>query len=192
MLTKLSRPFVLCLLALAVTGCEDFYPDLYGDDDDDDDDTEQTSVSSDADTGEDEDRGDPEPHESDRVPEDFDGVVWMHHNVSDWPETATLDASVSSGRVILDYDKADEWPGVQNVNASCWVFFIWDEVWHASTFDYLRPGQTTKGDGFYIPIDGTRYQPSSGEWVGFMVSGLARDHRRNVEERSNVDMVLWP
>jgi hypothetical protein len=192
----LSLPLVLCLLVASV-GCKDFYPDLYGDDDDDDDDEPSVEEIAQAEETEQEtdsaydEEGEPVPA-GDSVPSDFAGVVWMHHNVSGWDETAHLDAGVSGSRVILDYDKADEWPAVQNVVASAWVFFVYDGVWHASTFDYMRPGQTTKGAGFYIPIGGQNWRPSSGESIGFMVSGLARDHRRNVSERSNVDMVVWP
>jgi len=123
---------------------------------------------------------------------DLQGYTWLHANVSGWPQTATLRASVSGSTIRLNYDKANVWPGVQNVNASAWVLFSYQGKNYASTFDYLRPGQTTKHSGFYIPVAGTRWQPSSGERVGFMVSGLARDRRRNVLERSNVDWLTWP
>ena len=122
----------------------------------------------------------------------FNGVTWLHADVSAWKQTAKLGASVTSDKVVLDYDKVRVWPAVENVNASAWVIFTLNGKVYASTFDYLRPGQTAKERNFYIPVGGTRWQPSSGEKVGFMVSGLARDSRRNVYERSNLDYTTWP
>lgn len=135
------------------------------------------------------------------VPSDFAGVVWLHHNVSGWPVTASLNASVSGGFVHLNYDKADVWPTVNvngtAVNANPWIFVFQDGTWYAATFEWLRPGQTSKPTstvaGDHIkksPLN--NFSPVSGEIYGFMVSGLARDDHRNVEERSNVDMVRWP
>lgn len=122
----------------------------------------------------------------------FNGVVWLNTDVSTWKQTAKLNASVTSSKVILDYNKANVWPAVEGVNASAWVIFTFNGKVYASTFDYLRPGQTSKARDFYITVGGTRWQPSAGEKVGFMVSGLARDSRRNVYERSNLDYVTWP
>ena len=124
----------------------------------------------------------------------FAGVTVMNSraDVSGWAQTATLNASVGGGSVNLNYDKARVWPGIDNVNANAWVFFTYKGGNYASTFDYMRPGQTRKSANFQIPMDGGTWRPSSGETVGFMVSGLCRDSRRNVSERSNVDFVTWP
>lgn len=124
----------------------------------------------------------------------FAGVTWMGTtvDVSGWRQTATLDASVSGSKVYLNYDKANVWPGVDGVNANAWVFFTFNGRKYAGTFDYMRPGQTTKSANFLIPVGGSEWRPSSGERVGFMVTGLCRDSRRNVSERSNVDWVIWP
>lgn len=135
------------------------------------------------------------------VPSDFAGVVWLHNDVSSWSQTATLNASVSGGMINLDYDKARVWPGVNtagaNVNANPWIFVKQDGVWYAGTWEWLRTGQTSKPTGV---VNGSHIQaqplnnfsPKSGETYGFMVSGLARSNVRNVQERSNVSMVVWP
>lgn len=123
---------------------------------------------------------------------DLSTVRFLHANISGWAETASLSASVGGGNVVLDYDKSRAWPEVEGVVASAWVVFEHGGRWTAATFEYLRPGQTVKNAGFHIPIDGQTWRPSSGEEIGFIVSGLARDKRRTVEERSNVSWVRWP
>ena len=85
---------------------------------------------------------------------------------------------------------------------SVWVFANVGGQWYASTFEYLRPGQTVKKSntvsGTYIKRPpflggGTNWRPSNGEFLGFMVSGLARFSLGNVNvaERSNVFCLRW-
>ncbi len=131
------------------------------------------------------------------VPADFAGVRWLHTDVSGWAQTASLSARVSGGSIILNYDKARVWPEVNGLNANPWVFVHRDGTWYAATFEWLRGGQTSKPTstvaGDHIkrsPLN--NFRPVSGETYGFMVSGLARDRTRNVQERSNVSMVRWP
>ncbi len=129
-------------------------------------------------------------------------VRWLHTDVSGWPVTTTLHARISGGSVILSYDKARVWPGRDlpegsNLNANCWIFVQRDGVWYAATWEWLRVGQTSKPTsavhGNQIkksPLN--NFQPVSGETYGFMVSGLARTNARNIQERSNVVMLIWP
>lgn len=136
------------------------------------------------------------------VPSDLSGVVFLHANVAGWPVTSSLNGvSVSGGNINLPYDKANVWPGVNhsgaNVNANPWVIVFVDGVWYAATFEWFRVGQTSKPvstvSGSHIkkaPL--SNFVPVSGETYGFMVSGLARDSTRNVEERTNVRMYRWP
>lgn len=121
-------------------------------------------------------------------------VNFIHENVSGWAETATHNVTdISTETVWLDSDKKDAWPTMQGVNASCWVIFKVNGAWYASTFDYMRPGQVSKGiDDPAIQTHEFRWRPSHGEEIGFMVSGLARDARRNVSVRSNVVFVTFP
>ena len=128
-------------------------------------------------------------------------IKWLHTDVSSWPVTASLTASVDGGWIRFPYSKSTVWPAVNGVNANPWVIVKWtDGRWYAATFEWLRFGQTSKPVGV---LDGSRgdhikkpplsgWRPHSGERFGIMVSGLARDGNRNVLERSNVVMVTWP
>ncbi|MGD9782368.1 MAG: hypothetical protein AB7V14_09485 [Kiritimatiellia bacterium] len=128
-------------------------------------------------------------------------IQWLHTDVSAWPVTASLSASVGSSTINMPYDKAKVWPAVDGVNANPWVIVKWtDGQWYAATFEWFRYGQTSKPKGV---LDGSKgdhikkpplssWRPSSGERFGIMVSGLARTETRNVKERSNVSMVTWP
>ena len=133
---------------------------------------------------------------------DLGNVTWLHENVSGWAQTANLSSvNVNGGSITLNYDKANSWPGRNaggaNVNANPWIFVYLDGRWYAGTWEWLRTGQTTKStravNGDHIkkaPLN--NFVPRSGEVYGFMVSGLARDSTRNVQERSNIVMVRWP
>ncbi len=128
-------------------------------------------------------------------------ITWLHTDVSSWPVTASLTASVGGGWINFPYSKARVWPAVNGVNANPWVIVKWtDGRWYAATFEWLRFGQASKPVGV---LDGSmgdhikkpplsNWRPHSGERFGIMVSGLARDGNRNVLERSNVVMVTWP
>ena len=127
-------------------------------------------------------------------------ITWLHADVSNWPVTSSLNASVGGGAISMNYDKARVWPQRDGVNANCWVIVNLNGQWYAATFEYLRPGQTSKpvgvlngamGDHIKVsPLN--KWRPSSGERFGIMVSGLARSQLRNVQERSNIVMVTWP
>ena len=134
-------------------------------------------------------------------PAEITGTIhWLHTDVSSWPATATLTASVGGGTINMPYDKAHAWHAVSGANANPWVFAKVNGEWYAATFEWLRHGQTAKpmgvlngamGDHIKIPpLSG--WHPASGERIGLMVSGLARTQQRNVKERSNVVMVTWP
>ncbi len=146
-----------------------------------------------------------QPPPDQEVPSDFSDVIWLHHDVSGWEETATL-SSVHFGAgstICMDYDKADVWEGVNTVgayvNANPWIFIQRDGQWYAATWEWMRVGQTCKNQsavaGDHIkrePFESEDWTPEPGEWYGFMLSGLARSPARNHEERSNVVMFQWP
>jgi len=128
-------------------------------------------------------------------------VTWLHSNVSGWAQTASLRARVSGGSMIVDSSKKNSWPSVSKggtaVNANPWIFVYQSGRWYGATWEWLRPGQSSKPtavvNGAHIkksPLN--NFRPRSGEVYGFMVSGLARDKTRNVKERSNVVFVRWP
>lgn len=127
-------------------------------------------------------------------------ISWKGKNISDWPVTTSLRASVSGSTVTLNYDKSRVWPEVGGVCANCWAIVNIGGRWYAGTFEYLRSGQTSKpsytldgsrGDHFKVsPL--SSWRPRSGEVFGLMVSGLCRGGLSNVRERSNIAMVRWP
>lgn len=190
------------LLTVALTGCEDILNDS---DESASSSTNTTATTATTDTGTDgsTDTGTTTggTGSAQQVPADLAGVVWLHSNVSSWPETASLSVSIGGGSISLNYNKANVWPATQaggtTVNANPWVFVFQGGTWYAATFEWLRPGQTSKPtatvSGSHIkkpPLN--NFMPVSGKVYGFMVSGLARTSTRNVQERSNVVMATWP
>lgn len=124
---------------------------------------------------------------------DMSGITWIYgENISDWPETVHLRAAGGGAEVHLYYDVMQNWPPYEgsDVNGNCWVIFTFNGVKYASTFDYLRVGQSMK-ESPQIPTSSGLWEPSAGETVGFMVSGMARDDRRTVNERSNISYIQW-
>ena len=125
-------------------------------------------------------------------------IHWLHADVSGWAQTANLHASVGGGSINLPYDKAKVWPAIDGANANPWVIVNLNGQWYAGTFEWLRYGQTAKpmavlSGGGHIKVPPlSSWRPRSGERIGLMVSGLARDSTRNVKERSNIVMVTWP
>lgn len=137
---------------------------------------------------------------------DLSKVKWLHTDVSDWQVTGKLNSvKVGSDSITLDYNKASFWPGVTitsssngqiSVNANPWIFVKQNDTWYAATFEWMKVGQTTKSkrsvNGDHIkrsPLD--TFVPKNGETYGFMVSGLARDSKRNIKERTNIVMYKW-
>lgn len=133
------------------------------------------------------------------LPAEITGQIhWLHADVSGWAQTANLHASVGGGSINLAYDKAKVWPAMGGANANPWVIVNLNGQWYAGTFEWLRYGQTAKpmsvlSGGGHIKVPPlSSWRPRSGERLGLMVSGLARDSTRNVKERSNIVMVTWP
>lgn len=114
-------------------------------------------------------------------------------DVRGWKQTATLSsANFQGSTVCLDSDKRNVWPGSSKalpsgtvVNANSWVIYGSEGKWRAETFDWMRVGQLCK-------VTSNIKNVSSGDKVGFFVSGLARNSVRNVQERSNVVWTTWP
>jgi hypothetical protein len=138
------------------------------------------------------------PAESSPPPSAASGIIWLDADVSGWPETAKLDASVDGSSVKLDYSKSHSWPTEGgDANANAWIIVNKGGVLYAATWEWLKFGQESKakssvGGGHinHAPLAG--FHPKSGEIYGLMVSSLARDDRRTVNERSNIDFVRWP
>jgi hypothetical protein len=132
-------------------------------------------------------------------------VVWLHSDISGWPQTSTLSSVTFSGNdICMDYDKANQWPiydaSGTDVVANPWIFIYQNSQWYAGTWEWMRPGQTCKSvsavAGDHIkraPFDeASGWTPQSGTVYYFMLSGLARWSERTVSERTNLVRVVWP
>lgn len=135
-------------------------------------------------------------------PPPLDQLVWLHSDISSWPQTRTLSAvTVSDSQICMENDGVHEWPietfdGTELVG-NPWIVLEFEGVWYAATWEWLRPGQECKNrasvNGDHIKKDPLKnWSPESGETYWFMVSGLARFSERNVEERTNLVPVVWP
>jgi hypothetical protein len=141
----------------------------------------------------------PEPGEEESDEIDMNKVTFLHTDVSGWRISSRVTrVRIGDPPVCIEHTMAGRWRDVGGAEGNPWVFANINGRWYAATYEWLRPGQTCKNvDRESIgphtkksPIEGWR--PRSGEMVGFMVSGLARDSTRSVEERSNVVLVRWP
>jgi hypothetical protein len=139
------------------------------------------------------------------TPFDLSQVTWLHENVSSWPVTSALsNVSIAGNKVNLSHSKAGNWRvlegsnGGADVEANAWVFVERNGRWYGATWEWLRPGQTTKtmpasAFGSHIKREPlASWAPQPGERIGFMVSTPARDGRRTTNERSNIVMTTWP
>jgi hypothetical protein len=123
---------------------------------------------------------------------DFAGVTFLGLDVSGWSQTATLTASMSGGKVTLDYDKASVWAAVDGAVANPWAIVDYNGQRYAATWEWLKPGQTLKDmsgkswSGHFKRGELSGWEPTAGDRIGLFVSGLCRDTRRNVSERSNI------
>jgi hypothetical protein len=123
---------------------------------------------------------------------DFTGVTFLGLDVSGWSQTATLTASMSGGKVTLDYDKASVWAAVDGAVANPWAIVAKDGKVYAATWEWLKPGQTLKDmsgkswSDHFKRGELSGWEPTAGDRIGLFVSGLCRDTRRNVSERSNI------
>ena len=108
--------------------------------------------------------------------------------VGGWPITTTMrSVSVGGGMITMNYDDVD-WPRSGDVNGNCWYVYESGGQWYASTFDFLKPNQETKE----AQPGASNRGIGSGDRVGVFVSTLARDSRRNGDERSQIYWITWP
>jgi hypothetical protein len=138
-------------------------------------------------------------------PPDLDEVIWLHSDISGWPQTSVLSSVTQSGsEICMDYDMADSWPIYDlrgtDVVANPWIFIWQDGAWYGATWEWMRPGQICKAMSSVhsshikvepFPEDGD-WAPTSGQRYWFMLSGLARWSERTVEERTNLVSFVWP
>ena len=137
---------------------------------------------------------------------DLSQVKFLHHNVSSWPQTATITSTTLGGPpVCINHTKVGRWPSGDfsgsgaTVDSNVWVFAKIGGTWYAATWEWLRAGTTCKdfrAEDFRTHVNGasplSSWTPKSGEQIGLMVSTPARlGPDGPVNERSNVVLVNW-
>lgn len=147
-----------------------------------------------------------EPDPEADAPADFPpGTVFLHADISAWPVTATLSASIEPALIRLSYDKARDWP-VAKTKASdggdlvgnCHAVIEHDGTWYCVAWDWMRHGQTAKprsslrGSDNHMPGPLSSFSPQSGARYGFVVSTPSRGQERTANERSNISWLTWP
>lgn len=151
--------------------------------------------------------GPPPPVLSDMVAPDGRTVRLLHgrgQEVASWPVAVQL-SHVRTGETSqhLEYDtKAaiQRWSVIDGVYGNPWVIRWTGTEWVGATWEWLRPSQQTKGvhrGGDHGLAAHTKksefanWAPADGEWVGWFVSSMARDGRRNGNSRTNVVWQRW-
>ncbi len=135
---------------------------------------------------------------------EFEGVTWLHNDISGWKQTTTIESVSFPGNLVsFPFDKARVWPTRTDMGTSTpvignvWVVFDYQGKRYAATWEWLRPGQTAKVastlDGHHIgraPIPSS-WRPAPGERIWIMVSSHARHKIGSVRERSGLAEVVW-
>ena len=140
----------------------------------------------------------------DGIPEN---IKWIQYDILSFPVTSTLDVTLHTDSIVLDYDKAEAWKPIYTENdplakpvcANAWIIFFSpkDNSYIGASWEWLRPGQKIKEKsavcGDHFPCDGYEdYKPYIGEKVGFIVSTCKRHTTHaEVDERTDVCWVTW-
>ncbi len=143
-------------------------------------------------------------------PQDFDlnKAVYLHTNVSGWPETHELTVEIGGGVICLNGGFTTDWPAAEidhtsgqytiQVNANPWVFVFRDGQWYGGTWEWFAVGNTCKPsrnvEGGHIkqpPL--ADWTPVPGETVYMMVASISRgSNLNNYQARTNAVKVVWP
>jgi len=137
---------------------------------------------------------------------DLSQVVWLHTDVSGWPQTSTVTSTqVGAPPICINHTKVGQWQAGDFsgsgaiVDSNVWVFAKIDGIWYAATWEWLRAGTICKSFGasdFRTHVNGaaplSSWTPTSGEQIGLMVSTPARLGVPAGRERTNVVLVTWP
>ncbi|GHA19836.1 hypothetical protein GCM10008090_31960 [Arenicella chitinivorans] len=133
-------------------------------------------------------------------PDDLSDVVFTEApQVKSWPVGASMNLSIGNGVINMPFNATNSWPGISiygtRVNANAWGIVKENGIWKAGTWEWLRPGQTTKKQSawqrghFRFIRD---ISPKNGDIFGFFVSGTARGGQpTNIARRSNFVVYEW-
>ena len=143
-------------------------------------------------------------------------IVWLHTDVSGWAVNSTITGiTVNESTVCVFHTQAGQWPfstdvfpveegdppGGAPIEGNIWIMAQFNGIWHAATWDWLRPGQQCKSEGAdafgrdqirISPMDAS-WVPQLGDPIGFMMSTIARTSERAGMFRTNIVVVRpWP
>lgn len=119
-----------------------------------------------------------------------------------WTKSISLDSvAFNNSTINFQYSKQTPWETVdidpdEGVNLSTgnlWVIQKIGGVAYACTFDYIRPGQTSKAYPACLTGEGHTTSPITwvkGQTYGIMITTLARQTYRSTDERSNIILVV--
>jgi hypothetical protein len=129
-------------------------------------------------------------------------VTYLHRSIADWPITSSLSRVDLSNGICFPHTKAGQWPqsalgepGQEiQIEGNPWVFAQIGGRWYGATWDWLRPGQTCKGERVEdLGAHQIRIPPMDGNWIPnqatqlcWAVSTRARDGVLAGQERSNI------
>ena len=134
-------------------------------------------------------------------------LTYLHANVANWAVTSTTTSvSVTKDQICIHHTKAGQWQDIGGVEGNPWIVANIGGIWYAGTYEWLRPGQVCKSIAVPQEFPDTAHSigphvkrsplsswvPKPGETVYFFVSTLARDSKRNGDQRSNLVKVIWP
>ena len=142
-------------------------------------------------------------------------IVWLHSDVSNWTVNSMITGiDINESTVCIFHTQAGLWPfstdvfpvdvgdppGGAPIEGNIWIMAQFNGVWHAATWDWLRPGQQCKDEGadafgrdqIRIPPMDASWVPQLGDPTGFMMSTIARTNLRAGEFRTNIVVRPWP
>ena len=151
-------------------------------------------------------------------PENKDKIVSPEGlDINSWAKTSEITdikINIENGQICISHTKAGEWTPTQNVDSAsvedpvegnAWVIIPLDGKGYAAPYDWLGAGEPCHMldvetlDNLYEQLpqrtdvsELERWKPLPGDKIGFLVSGLAKNDLKNVEERSNMLVVTLP
>ena len=126
---------------------------------------------------------------------DLSKVTWLGLNVSTWAISTYLNVTIDNKFIHLDYN-GEHWFPVANLSGNLWAIVNHNNKWYAFTIEWLRHDQKQKLKGCMNYEHAKRnelkdWKIKAGDEVYIFVSGLCRDKKRNVQERSNIVPLIW-
>ncbi len=135
-------------------------------------------------------------------PNDLSDVEFIEAaQVKSWPASASFTSmNVVGDLIIMPYSAANSWPRI-TINGTSVVSNVWGIVnvngrWKAGTWDWMRPGQTSKpkkafGGCCHFKAGIGNFTPRNGDIFGFFFSGTARSGVVNTAQRTNFVVYEW-